>query len=556
MGLGLVRIAGIVLFSWAMSASIVGVFLGGRTLRDVLPLLGLAATAILARAAASWGSDVFASVAATRTKSELRARVTAAACELGPGWLGGRSSAAIATTATHGLDALDSYFSAFLPQLVLTAIATPVFLVLIWSQDWISGIAVAVTMPVIPVFMVLIGFFTQDVQKKQWSALTILSGHFLDVVRGLSTLKIFRRERFQIGVIARVTADYRERTMKVLRVSFLSGFVLELGATLAVAIVAVLIGTRLISGQLDLATGLFVLLITPEAFLPLRQVGANYHAAAEGAVAADEVFEILDAAAASRTRGDDGARRASRTTPALTASGGREARDLLGGLGIRRIDGVRARGLSITYDDAVHPAVDGVRFEADRGCITAIVGPSGSGKSSVFAALLGFVPYRGELAVLIAGEQAGWDGGLCAWSGQRPGLRDGSIAENVAIGDAVADPAVVAEALRLAAIRLDPSLRLGPDGDGLSGGQAQRVSLARAYYRAIRRGASVLLLDEPTSALDAETEEAVIAGWRLLADAGAIVLVITHRQAIMDQADSVVAIGDPARRAMDGAQDG
>lgn len=514
---------GVVAFSWFITQAIVGVFLGGLSVAEVSSSLAGAAIAIAVRALATWASDVFASIAATRTKSQLRERVTAAVTTLGPGWMGRRSIASIATTATHGLDALDSYFSAYLPQLVLTAIATPIFVLIIVMQDWVSALAVIITLPIIPLFMVLIGFFTEDVQKRQWSVLTVLSGHFLDVVQGLSTLKIFGRERKQIRVIRNVTNQYRISSMKVLRVSFLSGFVLELGATLAVAIVAVLIGIRLIDGSLDLNTGLFVLLIAPEAFLPLRQVGANYHAAAEGVIAANDVFEILDAAAD--------------TAPGQSVSESTASRT-----GAPRRGDLHIDGLNVTYPEADAPVLTDLDLVATAGSITAIAGPSGAGKSTVFAALLGFATYEGELRLVDGETSVPWTRAYAAWAGQQPSLRDGTILENLHLGDAEADPQIAAEAMRLASLDLDPSQSLGPDGDGLSGGQAQRVALARAYYRLLAHDLPVLLLDEPTSALDRGTEEAVIRGWAALASTGRTILVITHRENIIDQAARVVRV--------------
>ena len=511
--MGLARIAAVVVFSWFITSAIVGVFLGGQSVADVTGSLVYALGAIAVRAAVTWLSDVMASLAATRTKMQLRSHIVRAVPRLGPGWLAGRSSAAVATTATHGLDALDQYFSAYLPQLVLTAIATPIFVLIAWEQDWISALAIVITMPVIPLFMVLLGFFTQEVQQRQWNALSVLSGHFLDVVQGLSTLKIFRRERHQIGVIHNVTEEYRVRTMKVLRVSFLSGFVLELGATLAVAIVAVLIGTRLIAGTLDLQTGLFVLLITPEAFLPLRQVGANYHAAAEGVTASTDVFEILDAARAVVDRAED-------IDPKEPGRG----------------PGLHIENLVVHYPGTERATIDHCTLSIRPGVITAVVGPSGSGKSTLFAALLGFVPVSGRIQW---GDQV-WDRSRAAWAGQHPGLREGTIAQNIALGSTRIDEDALQEAMRLAAVDLPAAQNLGPEGAGVSGGQAQRIALARAYYRAVSRDLPVILLDEPTSALDEETEQRVVAGWRHLCAHGRTVIAITHRPGVYDQADALV----------------
>lgn len=536
--LGVVRVGCVIAFSWLVTQALVGVFLEGATLRDTLRFVVAAGVVTLVRAVVTWLGDVAAAVAATRTKMQLRERVVDAVADLGPAWTHRHSSAQVATMATHGLDALDSYFADYLPQLVLTGIATPVFLVVILLQDWISGLIVALTLPLIPVFMVLIGFFTEDVQKKQWKALGALSTHFSDVVRGLSTLKAFGRERHQIGVIAQVTDEYRNRTMAVLRVSFLSGFVLELGSTLAVAMVAVVIGTRLIAGTLTLDVGLFALLITPEAFLPLRKVGANYHAAAEGLVASRDVFELLDAAAEARRErfGSADADDAEGETAAPSAEGTEP--------GLRDDDGT----LEIEHLDVVYPgedrrALEDFSLSAHRGEIVTLSGPSGAGKSTVFAALLGFVPFSGT----IRWSGRTWTRASASWAGQRPGLEQGTIASNVAFGEGAVDDLLVLRCLRLAALDLPPSTEVLPDGRGLSGGQAQRVALARCYYRAISHGLPVILLDEPTSALDEETERRVVEGWEELAaeGRGRVVVAITHRRAVAARADRALRVQTP-----------
>jgi ATP-binding cassette subfamily C protein CydD len=317
-----------------------------------------------------------------------------------------------------------------------------------------------------------------------------------------------------------VTEEYRSRTMAVLRVTFISGFVLELAGSLSVALVAVSVGLRLVSGDLALTVGLFVLLLTPEAYLPLRQVGAQFHAAADGVAAADEVFEILDAAPAAAVA-------ASVTPPAVPDT------DPVAGLAVR--------GLTVRYGDRT--VVDGLDATFAPGRLTVVAGPSGAGKSSLVAAILGFVPSTGSVVFDGApvSHEAARD--LVAWAGQRPSLMAGTVAANVALGDEDVDDAVLAEALRLAAADLiDPALVLGVGGSGLSGGQAQRVSLARAFYRAIRLQTPVVILDEPSSALDAATEGQLILGLRRLAATGTAVVVVSHRVAVLDAADSVLEL--------------
>jgi ATP-binding cassette subfamily C protein CydD len=442
-------------------------------------------------------------------KSQLRRRLVAGITRLGPGWLGTRNRVDVVTTAGPALDALDGYFSLFLPQIVLTAIATPLVIVTIFLQDVLSGILVVVALPLIPVFMILIGLATQAVQRRQWSVLAQLSSRFLDVVGGLATLKIFGRQHRQTARIATLTEDYRVETMKVLRLSFLSGFALELIGSLSVALVAVSVGLRLVDGSLALSVGLFVLLLAPEAFLPLRQVGANYHAAADGVAAAEDVFDILDAAMA------------------VTA----EAPATRGGTG------------SLVERDAGRAAVDRFSAVIRPGRLTVLAGPSGSGKSSLLAALLGFVPSDGTIeigdAVLVADRRS-----LTAWAGQGAPLLEGTISSNVSLGDAAPDLALVRRALDLAALaEVDPGIAVTVTGSGLSGGQGERVVAARAMYRALARHCPVVAFDEPSAALDRRAEAELLRGLRQLADAGYTVLVVSHRPAVIAAADDLIELG-------------
>jgi ATP-binding cassette subfamily C protein CydD len=301
--------------------------------------------------------------------------------------------------------------------------------------------------------------------------------------------------------------------------SFLSGFVLELVASLSVAVIAVTIGLRLLGGSLDLSVGLFVLLLAPEAFLPLRNVGASYHAATEGMEAADRAFSVIEAA--------DG------VVGPTAAPGATSASDTTGG-------GLVFEDVSVAYDGRT--IVDGFTAEVPPGELAVLRAPSGAGKSSLIGAALGFVPAEGRI---LAGGRADAEGrrGAIAWAGQRPGLIAGSIAANVALGDPAPDAAVVAGALRdAAAPELDPATELGAGGAGLSGGQAQRVAVARALYRLRTRGCPVLVLDEPTSALDAGTERRLLESLHQVAAQGTAVLVVSHREAAAEAADRVIAV--------------
>ncbi|AUG28875.1 MULTISPECIES: thiol reductant ABC exporter subunit CydD [Microbacterium] len=523
--IGAAQTAVVVAFAWLLTHAITRAIEGMPWTELTATLLALGGVVVV-RALLLWAREVLSARAAARVQAQLRAQLVDAVGILGPGWLAGRNTARLAVTAGRGLEALDAYFGRYLPQLVLTAIATPVLLAVMWWQDWISGLTVLLTLPLIPLFMVLIGLATRTVQQRQWRTLGRLAARFADTVQGLSTLTVFGRQHRAAGSIEKVTDTYRTETMRVLRVSFLSGFALELLASISVAIVAVSIGFRLIDGTITLAVGLFVLLLAPEAYLPLRQVGVQFHAAAEGVAATEDVFAVLDEARASAASGGEAARAAA---PALPP--GPRGHLVVRELRVRRGESTLAP----------------VDFDAAPGTITLLEGPSGAGKSSVFAALLGAAGFDGTAELdgmpVSALPSATW----LAWAGQRPGLVAGTIAANVALGDEDADAAarraLVVRSLRIAqAHELDPDLDLGVQGAGLSGGQAQRVAVARAVYRHLRGHASVLALDEPSSALDAATEAALWRGIRELADAGATVLLISHRRSAREIADRVVAV--------------
>jgi ATP-binding cassette subfamily C protein CydD len=506
------------------------------------------ALSILARAITQATLDALAVRGAARVKSQLRERVVAALDTGGSELLGRTSSARVATLLGQGLDALDGYIGRYLPQLILTAVATPIIVGVLLLADAATGITVILTLPIIPVFMVLIGLSTRAVQKKQWQQLGALAQGFLEVVQGLSTLMIFGRQHRQADRIAAVTDEYRRRTMAVLRLSFLSGFALELAASLSVALVAVSVGIRLIEGELLLGLGLFVLILVPEAYLPLRQVGAQFHAASEGLAAAEEVLELLEqepasAAVASQERsiGPE-----SRTLTGPDAVWDRSPRSETDGTAStpgagRTPAALELRDLTVRRGDRV--VVDRLSGSWMPGTVLAVTGPSGAGKSSLLGAVLGLVAHEGE--VLLDGADRRPEQRLdgIAWAGQRPDLTGGPLDDVVALGAPVIDHEQVTASLAWAGLADVPrGTVLGPAGDGLSGGQAQRVALARAHYRARQRDCRVVLLDEPTSALDAESEQRVIDGLRALADEGRLVVVVTHRRAVMAAADAELTL--------------
>ncbi|WP_317444342.1 thiol reductant ABC exporter subunit CydD [Streptomyces collinus] len=497
---------------------VVGAFQHGQPVSGLrTPLLLLAAVAG-GRAVVAWLTELAAHRASAAVKSELRGRLLERAAGLGPGWLSGQRTGSLVNLATRGVDALDDYFARYLPQLGLAVVVPVAVLARIVTEDWVSAAIIVGTLPLIPVFMMLIGWATQSRMDRQWRLLSRLSGHFLDVVAGLPTLKVFGRAKAQAESIRRITGEYRQATMRTLRIAFLSSFALELLATLSVALVAVTIGMRLVHGDMDLSIGLAILILAPEAYLPLRQVGAQYHAAAEGLAAAEEIFAVLE-------------------TP-VPASG----------TGAVPAGPVTFDGVTVRYPGRSADAVTGVSFTVEPGETVALVGPSGAGKSTLVNALLGFVrPTAGRVRVggtdLTDLDLDAWRSRV-AWVPQRPHLYAGTIAENVRLARPGADDAAVRRALADAGalefvdgLPEGADMVLGEDGAGLSAGQRQRLALARAFLA----DRPVLLLDEPTAALDGATEAEVVAAVRRLA-VGRTVLLVVHRPALLDVADRVVRL--------------
>ncbi|GAA2579476.1 MULTISPECIES: thiol reductant ABC exporter subunit CydD [Streptomyces] len=485
------------------------------------PLLLLVAVAC-GRALVGWLTELAAHRASAAVKSELRGRLLERATALGPGWLTGQRTGSLVALATRGIDALDDYFSRYLPQLGLAVVVPVAVLARVVTEDWVSAAIIVGTLPLIPIFMMLIGWATQSRMDRQWRLLSRLSGHFLDVVAGLPTLKVFGRAKAQAESIKRITGEYRQATMRTLRIAFLSSFALELLATLSVALVAVTIGMRLVHGDMALYDGLVVLVLAPEAYLPLRQVGAQYHAAAEGLAAAEDIFSVLE-----------------RPVPAS-------------GTDPVPADGALAfEGVTVRYPGRATDAVTDVSFTVESGETVALVGPSGAGKSTLLHTLLGFVPPAGGRvrvgsADLSSLDPAQWHAHV-AWVPQHPHLYAGTIAENVRLASPHADDAAVRRALRdagaLEFVDVLPegtATVLGEDGTGLSAGQRQRLALARAFLA----DRPVLLLDEPTAALDGATEAEVVAAVRRLAK-GRTVLLVVHRPALLEVADRVVRLDEP-----------
>jgi ATP-binding cassette subfamily C protein CydD len=492
----------------------------GTGVRAVAGTLVALLSVLVGRAAAAYGGEAAAMRAAAIVKSRLRRRLACRALALGPSWLAGQQTGEITALATRGLDALDDYFARYLPQVLLACLVPLAVLIRITVADWLSGLIIAVTLPLIPLFAALVGMYSKDRTRRQWRLLAGLAGHFLDVVEGLPTLKVFGRARAQAEIIRSVSSQHRSATMTTLRIAFLSALVLELAAALATALVAVEVGLRLLAGHVGYETALLVLLLTPEAYLPLRNAGAQFHASVEGTVAAGRVFEILDSKPSAPV--PDRARTA-RRGPKPASPDLRSAPIVL-------------TDVTLSYPDRAVPALSGVSITICPGDRIVLTGPSGAGKSSLLGLLLRFAePTSGQITIgdadLAAIEVAQWRRQL-AWVPQRPYLFAASVADNIALGAPGATPAQIRAAAGLAGAddfimalpgRYDAPLT--EYGLTLSAGQRQRIALARAFLR----DAPLVLLDEPTAHLDAASAQQIFAAIESLA-AGRTVLLASHRE--------------------------
>jgi ATP-binding cassette subfamily C protein CydD len=543
-GLGFVVGVVIVGQAWALSRIVDRVFLQGQTLAQVTPLLGALIALALARFLFAWGSESAGKKLAVRVKTDIRARLARHILQLGPGYAAEERSGELSNTLTGGVEALDAWFSQYLPQVALALIMPLTILIAVFPNDPLSGFVLLITAPLIPFFMILIGSAAESLTQRQWTTLSRLAAHFLDVIQGLPALKRFGRARDQLRIIARVSDDYRTATMSVLRVAFLSALVLEMLATISVAVIAVEIGIRVMKGHMLFLDAFFILILAPDFYQPLRLLGSKFHAGMDGVAAAGRIFAILDrqpvAEADRRPETEDRMETSLNPSPV--------PRPRSASFTLPSDFQIQFQNVSVRYQEGERRALEDVSFELRRGRRIALVGPSGAGKSTIAHLLMRFVqPTAGRILLddtpLDQIDARAWRRHI-AWMPQRPTLFAMSIADNIRLGqpDAGMD-AVVRAAEQAFAHDFIQTLPDGYDtlvgerGARLSGGQAQRIALARAFLR----DAPIVILDEPTANLDLETEEQIQqAIARLLQNRTA--LIIAHRLNTVASADRILVV--------------
>jgi ATP-binding cassette, subfamily C, bacterial CydCD len=518
-------LAGLMIIGQAyfLSRTVNGVYLQGQTLAQVTPWLELILVLISGRAFLTWVNEVSANIVAVHIKTDLRDRLFEHILNLGPAYTRGQRTGELTTAAVEGIEALDAYYSQYLPQLVVTALIPLSILIVVFPIDWLSGIIMLITAPLIPFFMIMIGRGAEIVTNRQYKTLARLSAHFLDSLQGLTTLKIFGQSKAHTKNIEKVSNQFRDTTLNVLRITFLSALALELLATLSTAVIAVEIGFRLLYARMEFLQAFFILVLAPEFYLPLRMLGARFHAGMSGTTAAKRIYEILD-------------------TPVAVSS---EQWTEDNGQQTGSVSSIVFENVSYSYPNETTPALENINLKIDAGQQIALIGKTGAGKSTLASLLLGFIqPTSGSILV---------NGSLItnfpilhhiAWVPQRPHLFHDSIAANIRLGKPGATEQQVVDAARAAHlhefIETLPEKYgtiIGESGARLSGGQAQRLALARAFLK----DAPILILDEPTSSLDPETESLLDDSTQRLME-GRTVITIAHRLNTIFKADEIIVL--------------
>ncbi len=511
--------------AWLISLTVNGVFLERRTLAQVAGWMQMLLLVIAARGLLAWLNEAAASAVAVRIKDDLRRRFFSRLLSLGPSYTRSRQTGDLAVAANQSIEALDAYYSQYLPQLFICAILPPGILFIVFPLDLLSGLILLLTAPLIPFFMYMIGRDAGELTGRQYETLSRLSAHFLDSLQGLTTLKLFGQSRAQAANIASISERFRSTTLKVLQVTFLSAFALELLSTLGTALIAVEVGLRLLYGRMEFIPALFILVLAPEFYLPLRMLGQRFHAGMAGTSAAQRIFQVLDTPLPAPPASPRTSASSSLTFKSLTLS-----------------------GISHTYLGTDLPALDHLDLEIHPGEHIAIVGPSGAGKSTLASLLLRFFePSQGRLLVngtaLPLIPVGNWRD-LIAWVPQNPSLFHATFAANLRIARPGASDEELTEAARLAhlhdfieSLPLKYETSIGEGGARLSSGQGQRLALARAFLK----NAPILLLDEPTSSLDPATESLLEDSTRRLMQ-GRTVITIAHRLNTIFRADRILLL--------------
>jgi ATP-binding cassette subfamily C protein CydD len=512
-----------------LSSVIANVFLGGKTLEQVTPTLLLLAGLIFVRGFTIWGIEISSSTLAVKVKQDLRNLVVEKILRLGPTFLEGERSGEITSTLTQGIELIDAYYSQFIPQVILAGFVPLMVLLVVFPMDWISGIILLLTAPLIPFFLYLIGKATERVTGRQFEALSRMSAFFLDTLYGLATLKMFGKSRQRLAEVERVNAEYREATLTVLRVTFLSALTLEMIGTISTALVAVQIGLRLLQGGIPYEQALFILIITPEFYLPLRNLGLRFHAAMNGVSSANRIFTILD-------HPD--------LHPEIIIPAKKQN---LSGIFEKGIE-VELKSVNFSHLERDVPVLRDVSFRIPKGKITALVGASGAGKTTLAQLLLGFVePDSGEILInhipLTEISLEDWRRQI-TWVPQQAALFQDTILANLLVANPDAGIKEVEESTRKAEIYdLIRSLpeefltRVGEGGARFSGGERNRLALARAFLR----NAPLVILDEPTANLDSVMENKMENAIRDLCEKKTVLL-IAHRINTIRRADQVVIL--------------
>ncbi len=511
-----------ILLAHFLAKSINQIFLENKSLSDVSSYLFLFIIAAILKAFFIWFEKSKIDVVVGDVKKNLREAINKKLFEDKGNILSNKQSGEITNTVIKGVEALDTYFSEYLPQLFLSALTPILILIFVFPIDILSGVVFLITAPVIPLLMYLIGSTAEELNRKQWKSLNRMSGHFLDVLQGITTLKIFNRAKEEIKRIEEISNAFKTSTMKVLKIAFLSALVLELLSTISIAIIAVEIGLRLMYGKMDFESALFVLILAPEFYLPLRKLGSRYHAGLEGIAAFKSIQKLL------------------------TSNSNKN--EINSSQSKFRNGDIEFKNVSFKFPSRETKALDDISFTIEMGKTVAIVGESGSGKSTIINLLMQFLKLEnGKILIgennLLNVSESEWHKQV-SWISQKPHIFHKSILENISIAKKDATENEIIEAAQNALIH-DWIIKLkdgyktivGERGTTLSGGEIQRIALARAFLK----DSPILLMDEATSSIDSIYEQELISSIKRLSK-NKTVVIVAHRLNTITNADKIIVM--------------